>query len=278
MKDALEAESPEDLLPAERRQKLLAYFDHHVAATNQELSRLVGASMSTIRRDLDQLHEQGLLRRTHGGAVRMRRHVAFEPTTDQARQAAREEKAAIAEAAAAMLEPEMSILIGTGSTLHLFAQVVARLTMPLTVITSDLFVAGTLANLGHIRLIVPGGHCRAGAFTLLGEPGLSMLGDLRCDRLFVTAQAVDAECASDTAFELVQLKRAMIDAASFSVLMVDSSRFGARALYRISETRRFGAIITDEGLPMEERQSFAARGLDLTIVPVGGAVQDPGRG
>lgn len=268
MQQEPDVQASEDMLPAERRQKILDWFEENVAASNQELARLVGASVSTIRRDLDQLDSQGLVRRTHGGAVRVRRRAAFEPTTDQARQTAMEEKRAIAEAAAALLEPEMSILIDTGSTLHQFAQVVAGLAVPLTVVTSDLFVAGTLANREHVRLIVPGGHCRRGAFTLLGEPGLSFLRDIRCDRLFLCAQAVDSECASDTSWDLVLSKRAMMDAAASTVLMADSSRFGARALYRIAPMDRIGAILTDDGLDEEERQRFLDRGANLVIVPV----------
>lgn len=268
MTDEPEFQSAEDMLPAERRQKILDWFEHSVAASNQELAKLVGASVSTIRRDLDQLDSQGLVRRTHGGAVRIRRNAAFEPTTDQARQTAVEEKRAIAEAAAGLLEPDMSILIDTGSTLHQFAQVLAGLSIPLTVVTSDLFVAGTLANKNHIRLIVPGGHCRPGAFTLLGEPGLSFLRDLRCDRLFLCSQAIDSECASDTSWDLVQAKRAMMDAAASTVLMADSSRFGARALYRITAMDRVSTILTDDGLDMEERQRFYDGGANLVIVPV----------
>ncbi len=258
----------EDMLPEQRRQKILEWFEENVAASNQDLARLLGASISTIRRDLDQLDSQGLIRRTHGGAVRVRRKAAFEPTTDQARQTAIEEKRAIAAAAAELIEPDMSILIDTGSTLHQFAQVVAGLSVPLTVVTNDLFVATTLANTQHIKLIVPGGHCRPGAFTLLGEPGLTLLKDLRCDKLFFCAQAIDGECVSDTSFELVQLKRAMIAAAASSVLMADSSRFGARALYRVASLDQVGMILTDDGLAEESRHHLQAHGANLKIVRV----------
>lgn len=268
MTDETDFQNVEDMLPAERRQRLLDWFEQNVAASNQELAKLVGASVSTIRRDLDFLDSQGLVRRTHGGAVRVRRKAAFEPTTDQARITAIEEKRAIADAAARLLEPDMSILIDTGSTMHQFAQVVAGLGLPLTVITSDIFVAGMLANTEHIRLLVPGGHCRRGAFTLLGEPGLSFLKDIRCDRLFLTAQAIDTECASDTSWDLVQLKRAMMEAAAATVLVADSSRFGGRALYRVADLEKISAIITDDGLEEEQRQRFTDRGVELTLVPV----------
>ena len=125
----------------------------------------------------------------------------------------------------------------------------------------------------HADLVVLGftgscGHCRRGAFTLLGEPGLTFLKDIRCDRLFLTAQAIDTECASDTSWDLVQLKRAMMEAAAATVLVADSSRFGGRALYRVADLEKISAIITDDGLEEEQRQRFTDRGVELTLVPV----------
>lgn len=256
----------EDMLPAERRQKLEDWFADNVAGSSQDLARLFNTSVSTIRRDLDFLATQNLVRRTHGGAVRVRRRATFEPTTDEARHTAMEEKRAIAAEAARRLEPEQSILIDTGSTLHEFAREVAALSIPLTVVTNDVFVAGALANRRNIRLVVPGGNCRDGAYTLLGEPGISFLKDIRCDRFFLCSQAVDTECMSDTSPELVQLKRAMMAAAEATVLLVDSSKFLTRAFYRIGALETVHEIITDEGLGDGERAEMEAAGIRLTCV------------
>lgn len=262
---------PEEMLPAERRQRLIDWFADNPAGASQDLARLFNASVSTIRRDLDFLASQGLVRRTHGGAVRARVRATFEPTADLARVTAAEEKRAIAAEAAKRLEPEQSILIDTGSTLHEFAHAVAGLTIPLTVVTSDVYVAGTLANKPHIKLIVPGGQCREGAYTLLGEPGLTFLKDLHCDQFFLVSQAFDLECASDTSFELVQLKRAMIEAAASTTLLVDSSKFASRAIYRVCTLDRITEIITDEGLDPEERERLRTRGVRLTCVTLADA-------
>lgn len=254
----------EDMLPAERRQRLQEWFTQNLAASSQDLARTFNTSVSTIRRDLDYLASQGLVRRTHGGAVRIRRRATFEPTTDEARQTAVEEKRAIAEEAAKRLEPEQSILIDTSSTLHRFANVVAGLAIPLTVVTNDVLVASLLSNKDHIRLIVPGGSCRHGAYALLGEPGLSFLKDVRCDHFFLCSQAVDFDCASDTAIELVQLKRAMIEAAERTTLLVDSSKFSSRAIYKVTSLDRIHEIITDEGLGSEERERYEALSVKVT--------------
>jgi DeoR/GlpR family transcriptional regulator of sugar metabolism len=261
-------EQLEDMLPEQRRQRLLDWFADNVAASSQDLARMFNTSVSTIRRDLDQLASQGLVRRTHGGAVRIRRRATFEPSTDVARQTATEEKRAIAIEAARRLEPDQSIFVDTSTTLHEFAHVVAGLTIPLTVVTIDIYVARILCHKPHIKLIVPGGTCREGSYALLGEPGLSFLKDMRCDHLFLSSQAVDLECVSDTSLDLVQLKRAMIEGAETTTLLVDSSKFSTRAIYRIASLDKINEIITDEGLNKEEREKFGLRGIKITYAPL----------
>ena len=80
--------STEELLPAERRQRIMDWFDIHFAGTSQDLADRFGISVSTIRRDLDHLSKEGFLSRTHGGAVRMRPQASYEPSTELARNTA----------------------------------------------------------------------------------------------------------------------------------------------------------------------------------------------
>lgn len=255
----------EDLLPAERRNRLVDWFRANPAGSSQDLARMFNTSISTIRRDLDLLTADGLVRRTHGGAVRVRNHATDEYSTDLARRTAVEERTAIVREAVALLEPGDSILIDSGVTPHALAAEIAQLKLPLTVVTNDLHVAHTLAYKDEIRLLVPGGTIRPGSYTLVGEPGLSSLEDIRCDRFFIAPHAVDADCVSDTTVEVAHLRRAMIEAATRTILLADSSRFNARAIYRIAPLKRLHHVITDDGLPQEERERIEARGLRLTI-------------
>lgn len=259
----------EELLPAERRQRIMDWFDVHFAGSSQDLADRFGISVSTIRRDLDHLSREGLLSRTHGGAVRMRPQASYEPSTELASSTAVEEKRAIVQEAVKALQPNQSIIIDTGTICHNLAEAIAQLDIPLTVITNDLLVAQTLTFKTQISVVVPGGANRFGAYSLLGEPGLAFLRDVRCDLFFMSAQAVDAECASDTVMDLVELKRTMMGASAKTVLIADSSRFGGRALYRIASIERVKAVITDEGLPLGLRDTIRSQGVELSCVSVG---------
>lgn len=258
----------EEMLPAERRQRLMDWFDVHFAGSSQDLAERFGISVSTIRRDLDHLSKEGFLSRTHGGAVRMRPQANYEPNTELARQTAVEEKRGIIAEALQHLKADQSILIDSGVICHDLADAVAQIDFPLTVITNDLYVAKTLTYKPQISVVVPGGANRFGAFSLLGEPGLSFIKDVRCDLFFMTAQAIDAECVSDTTMELVEIKRTMLTSSAKTILLADSSRFRARALYRITTLDRVDAIITDEGLSEDFRAKIRTHGLDLTCVKV----------
>ncbi len=259
---------PEEMLPAERRQRLMEWFDVNFAGSSQDLARKFNISVSTIRRDLDLLSHEGFLRRTHGGAVRIRQHTTYEPSTDLARRTAVEEKSAIVKEAIALIEPDQSLLVDTGAIAHDLADAIAALEFPLTVITNDLYVAKKLTYKPQLKLVVPGGTNRPGAFSLLGEPGTAFLQAIRCDLYFMSAQAIDGECASDTVLQLVELKRAMIEAAQTTILLAESSRFSARALYRIAPVEQIDMIITDEGLPAEDRDRVADQGVEVRCVTI----------
>ncbi|MFL9913006.1 DeoR/GlpR family DNA-binding transcription regulator [Paraburkholderia fungorum] len=262
---------PEDMIQAERQQRMADWFQSNVGASNQELARIFKTSASTIRRDLDALAVRGVLRRTHGGAVRIRQRSTYEPSIDEARGTAVEEKHAIAVEAATRLSDGQSILIDTGSTMHQFAQVVAELNLSLTVVTSDLLVANLLTRKSNVKLIVPGGQCRPRAYTLLGEPGLSFLRDIRVDHFYLSAQAVDEHCVSDTFLDLVSLKRTMIRAASKTFLLIDSSRFAGRAFHNVVDVTAVDEIITDDGLADHEFQQYCNNGVKVTRVPLNGS-------
>lgn len=253
-----------DIIPAERQQRLREWFSSNVSGSVQELARMFNTSISTIRRDLDILASEGILRRTHGGAVSVRKRSAFEPSAELARRTAVEEKRAIAFEAARRLEAGQSILLDTGSTPFEFARVIAKMSIQLTVVTQDLQIAGVLAMRPHIRLIVPGGVCRPNAYTLLGEPGEHFLESLRCDYCFLTGQAMDEECLSDTFMELVRLKKAMVRSARQVCVLLDSSRMSSRAIYRVIGIEEIDEIITDIGFPDEHILHYEEAGVNVT--------------
>jgi DeoR/GlpR family transcriptional regulator of sugar metabolism len=260
-------ENDGDLPPIERRAKIIEWFSENQVAWTQDLAKSLNTSISTIRRDLDVLASEGLIKRTHGGAVRVRQNTTYEQLTNEARVTSVEEKRAIARAAVSILKPGQSIIVDTKTMSHQFGYALAELKIPLTAFTNDVHVASTLANKDPISVVVPGGTCRHGAYVLVGEIATRFVHELNCDHFFLCTHAVDEAGPSDTFLDLVQLQREMVRAARETTLIVDSTKFGGRALYNVVPMQKIKRIITDEGLSTDDRERYQSLVEQLIIAP-----------
>src|SRR5574343_1718933 len=105
------------LMAAQRRQRIVDFLQRHGAVTTGQLEQALGASLSTLRRDLDGLAAEGVIDRTHGGALlRQQGYTAFEPDSVASSELSPREKRAIGAAAAATLQPHQSVIFDSGST------------------------------------------------------------------------------------------------------------------------------------------------------------------
>lgn len=235
------------------------------AATIQQLSDRVGASFSTIRRDLDLLARDGLVERTHGGAT-LRRSVPVAPlAADVPEGPALDAKIAIGSAAAEEIEDGQSVIFDSGLTVLQAARRVVEKRLHLTAVTNSIKTAAALAQSDRIRLIVVGGTLRPGTFTLVGEPGLSLLERLRADIALLNTPAVYDGRMAHRDMEIGAMASRMIAAAQRRVLLADSWKFGRTAFYQICPLTEFDLVITDGGISVEERQRAAQAGVNLQI-------------
>jgi len=259
-----------DLIPAQRRALILDLIRSGNGASIAALAKRLGASDSTVRRDLDYLTESGYIERSHGGAMAKGvPNTTFEPHYDIGSRTHREEKAAIGRAAAELVEPNQSVIFDSSSTVLEAAQSVIRRAIPLTAITNDLNIATALAAQPAIRVIVPGGTLRPGSFTLIGEPGTGMLAGLHVDLAFIGIQALPRLRLADSSIEIAEVKRRMIDAARKVVLLTDSSKFGQTSFCEVAGLDRVQRLVTDDRLPPRERKAVQKLGVALTLVSGG---------
>ena len=113
--DAVPAESGQ-LLIEERRQHILALIQNEGRALVGDLSRDLGISQITIRKDLEYLQSKGLVQRTHGGALRIQSSALFDPSLQEKQRQHSQEKQRIAEAAAKMVEESQCVMLDSGTT------------------------------------------------------------------------------------------------------------------------------------------------------------------
>ncbi|GGP32492.1 DeoR/GlpR family DNA-binding transcription regulator [Streptomyces melanogenes] len=209
-----------------------------------ELSQRLGVSEMTVRRDLDALERQGLLRRVHGGAV------AGPPREEGAGFAAREAwqaatKDRLGAAVAALMEPGSRVLLDAGTTtVHVAEHLAAR--APLTVAVLSLQAAACLADRPGIELLVVGGRSRPGERSLVGPLALRTLESLVFDCFVMSIGGVHAEHGwSEFSLEDAAVKQAGLAQAARTVGVADATKLGVQAFGQVAPLDAVHTFVTD---------------------------------
>lgn len=254
------------LLPALRRQRIAEFLHHHGAVTLQQLAEALHVSLSTLRRDLDALAEEGVVERTHGGAIlRHLQYSTFEPNITAARDLSPREKRLIGAAAAESLVPGQSVIFDSGSTVLEAARAVVARKIPIVAVTNDIEIAQVLNSSSLVQVHVFGGQLRPGSNTLVGEQVQNAAKLIRADVLFFGAHAVTDNVVSETSPEVAAVKRALMRSATSCRLLVDASKFRPRVFMTVCDMSEIAEVITDEGAPQEELERIRSVGAKLTI-------------
>jgi DeoR/GlpR family transcriptional regulator of sugar metabolism len=209
-----------------------------------ELSRRLGVSEMTVRRDLDALERQGLVRRVHGGAVATcAREEGGGFAAREPWQAATKER--LGAAVAALVEPGSRVLLDAGTTtVHVAAHLVAR--APLTVAVLSLQAAASLADRPEIELLVVGGRSRPGERSLVGPLALRTLESLAFDCFVMSIGGVHAEQGwSEFSLDDAAVKQAGLAQAAHTVAVADATKLGVRAFGRVAPLDAVHRFVTD---------------------------------
>ncbi len=258
-----------ELIPPKRWALILERLKREGAAGIQELADAVGASASTIRRDLEHLERQGALERTHGGATLQRTELAtFEPDLAIAAQFARSEKEAIGAMMASELRRGQSVIFDASTTVLEVARAIAARPIPLTAVTNSLAIAQTLAGVSEVHLVVPGGTVRSGSLTLVGRPGEDFLRTIHADIAILGTHAITGGVLTETSLEVAAMKRAMIAAARRVVVLADSSKFTTPSFCTICNVSEIHEIITDERIDPAHLANLRTFDVAVRLVPL----------
>lgn len=236
----------------------------------ESLSAEMGVSLVTIRRDLDQLERDGLLHRTHGGAVSIE-PLFYEPFKndrsfqDQLGKFA-EEKRRIGRAAAALVEHGETIALTPGTTTM---EVIRSLPLnqDITVVTNTVNIAMELSKRKDLEIFVTGGHLRGDWFSLVGPTAIQSLQKILIHTLFIGADGIDgAWGASCLSSDEADLNSAMVKLARRRIAVVDHSKFGIVAGWRICPIEDLHLLITDTGATDEMVEPFRRAGVEVRRV------------
>jgi DeoR/GlpR family transcriptional regulator of sugar metabolism len=208
---------------------------------------MFSVSEMTIRRDLDELQKQGLLKRTYGGAAAT--ESAFFEVSLRAKMAQFvDEKERIGKAAADMVRDGHTVLLSGGSTTF---QVAKDLKCKrITVVTNALNIASELLTCSQIKILVVGGILSQSSACSVGPQAVAFLQEVRADILFLGVEGIDVS-GGLTVPDVIEAhtNRAMVKSAGQTVVVVDHSKLGRNALSTIAPIDGVDLIISDKGAP-----------------------------
>lgn len=255
------------LFAEERQARILELLEENEKITVPELSDIFEVSTVTIRSDLRSLESEGKLKRTHGGAIPIGK-AAFEPTSSIKEVEHPREKQAIAERALECIEDGDTIALDTGTTTYELAKLLSKRSN-LTVITNDLKIALCLESTSEAALIFIGGIIRRGFHCTTGPTAIGTLSDLNVDKVFLAANAFTSEKGFTTpSLQQAELKKALIRAASETIMLTDSSKFGQVSFVRFAGLDDIQKLITDKNLSAAQKKQLEVETDHMEIVYV----------
>ncbi len=254
------------LLAAERRRRISELLQERGGVTVQSLAQRFATSTVTIRGDLSILERAGVLIRSHGGALLRREDdeqpLAVKKTLHHA------EKVRIAKRAVALIQDGETVIIDSGTTTAELAEQIRESSLrSINVITNALNVAMILANAPMVRLIMPGGILRPESNSLSGHIGEAALAELRADRLFLGADAIDPAIGVMTPhLPEAQLNLKMIEIARQVIAVADASKLQRHNISLIAQVEQLDILITDSAAPAEAVEELRRRGVEVLLV------------
>lgn len=263
------------LLALGRHERILARLAGNGTVSVQDLSEELNVTRETIRRDLDQLEQEGSLRRVHGGAVSADSLSRAETSWHERQHRHSEQKQAIARAALQFVPPAESgsMVFDAGTTTEALADLLAAHTLQQgdrspsrLLLTNAVPIAQKLSDIDTIDVEVLGGQVRGLTGAVVGDQALTTLARRQADVAFIGTNGVDAAfglSTPDTAEAAV--KSALIGSARRAVLLADSSKLGVASLVQFASLKNISTLITDREPPADLREALEEAEVSLIV-------------
>ena len=250
------------MLPEARRRLLLNRISIQGFATLEDLVASVGASESTIRRDLEALDLAGSIKRTHGGAV-CGGEVRSMPSLDERITTAADEKRLIGKAAASLVRDGDTVLLDGGTTtLEVAKALVGR---PVQIVTNSLPIAQIVAANKETDLILIGGYVYPKTGVAMGPLAIATMQGLRVRLTIMGAGGIVEEGVYNSNSLLVETEKTMMACGQETLIVADHTKFGRLSLTKLCGLDEVSRIVVDASLDQTYRDLLDSRGIPYTL-------------
>lgn len=255
------------MIPAERRREILSRARTHRVVSTEKLADELAVSELTIRRDLKQMADEGLLVRTRGGAT-MEASLAQELSYLEKTAEAQREKMAIAGRAAELVEAGDSVILGPGtSTLELADQI--KQVTDLTVVTNSLLVIDALMSVSNIQVEATAGSLRRSIRALVGPLTEESLRTLKVNKVFISGNGVTRGRGLTTPEVTVAASdRALVAAGERRIVLADHTKIGKDTMWQTMSVDEMDVLVTDQFASADEVEGLRNAGVEVIIAQV----------
>jgi DeoR/GlpR family transcriptional regulator of sugar metabolism len=253
------------MMGEERRAQILQIVRREGRAKVNELASFFNTSEVTIRIDLNELHQRGLVMRSHGGAV-LPDTILRESPVQERLKAHAEEKQRIGAMAATLIKDGETIILDSGTTTLEIAKRIKK-KHGLQIITNGINIAVELLDASAAQIFVVGGSLGKESASTTGRFTEEMLDQFSADKLFLSGAGCDPDFGvSGAHVEETMVNRAMFRISREIILVADASKFTKRSMARIAPFSEIDTIITDTSLREEAQEKLRAIGCNLILV------------
>lgn len=232
------------MLKEERQQRLLSYVNDRKKATVEELSAVLDVSKVTVRRDLDELNDVGLVAKTFGGALSKDSMLSMEIPSSRKTSLCIDEKRLIGQIGAGLVEDGDVVILDSGTTTLEIAKRIAE--KRIIVITNDLTIALALASRPAVTLVLAGGVVESGVNVATGHIAEEVFSQIHANKTFLGADALSLDDGiTDRSYAQLPIKRAMLKAAEQKFVVADHTKFGRHVFVHVCQLTDIDTLITD---------------------------------
>lgn len=244
----------------ERQKRITEYLQKAEFSSLEELSELVDASVSTVRRDLTYLESKGQLKRTHGGArliqPKSEEFIFSERDTHEI-----DEKEKIGKTCADYIPGNQSVIIDAGTTAYHVAKHLE--TKSPQIITNSLPVANLYASNGMVEVILSGGVIYPRLGVLVGPLAVESFSRIHADIAIMGSGGITEEGITNSHNLLIDIQKEMIRAAQKVIFCLDHTKFGRKSVSHLCELNQVDTIITDARAPQSSLEPLRQRGIEI---------------
>lgn len=226
-----------------------------------ELAAKFEVTEETVRRDLARMEEDGLLERTHGGAIPLPSMNQASPYSVRAIEQVQEKRSA-ARVAVREIEEGDTIFLDGSTTVHELARIFPDI--PCTVLTNSQPILGELSSRTRVEILSTGGTYDRRSNTFIGPLAEQMIRSLQLDKVFMGCKGLDFKRGlSDASVRHMNLKRSIIQWADQVFILADHSKFDERSRFFFASLQEINGVITDKGVDPKHRQTLRNLGVKV---------------